>query len=84
MWRVFSWQRHSGARSRAGGLGLLVSRLWGQHAMAPAALRALVGLDVQVETVIPPCLAAKLQSQTRACWPRFPVGELVENLCSLT
>lgn len=66
------------------GVGLLVSHLWGQHEMAPAALRALVGTSVQDETVIPPCLAAKVQSQTRACWPRFPVEELVEDLCSLT
>lgn len=71
-------------QEQSGEVGLLVSHLWGQYRMAPAALRALVGINVQDETVTPPCLAAKSQSQMRACWPRFPGGEQGGDSCSLT
>lgn len=71
-------------QERSGEVGLLVSHLWGQHGMVPAALRALVGISVRDETVTPPCLAAKSQIQTRARWPHFPGGELGGDLYSLT
>lgn len=71
-------------QEQSGEVALLVSRLWGQHEMVPAALRALAGINVQDETVTPPCLAAKLQSQMRARWPRFPGRELGGDLCSPT
>lgn len=65
-------------------VGLLLSHLWGRDGMAPAALRAVVGINVQDETVTPPCLAARSQSHMRACWPHFPGKELGEDLYSLT
>lgn len=71
-------------QEQSGEVGLLVSHLWGQDGTAPAALRALVGINVQDETVTPPCLAAKSQSQTRSRWPHFPGGELGGDSCSLT
>lgn len=65
-------------------VGLLVSRLWGQHGVALATLRALVGIHLQHEAVTPLCFTAKSQGQTRAHWPHFPGRELGKDLCSLT
>jgi len=75
--KALRWQEQSRE------VGLRVSHLRGQHRMVPGALRARAGINVRDETVTPPCLAAKSQSQTRARWPCFPGGELGGDLCSL-
>lgn len=60
MWCVFRWQRHSGARNRAGRCGTAGVTSLGTARDGPSHSQGMAGINVQEETATPPCLASQV------------------------